>query len=155
MEPETSFPQDNKKGRVNSTKIADKWILRRINYVQFILILYKYLRRIFCGLLISTLLYNYGLCCFLNFCPNDLFMFQQWPYLTMLTCFFDAVLLQVAWLIYSNQYPHNVWKYPYLGVMDEVTGTPLLEMKSFNGEKSINNPNLKSKKSMIISPLIR
>jgi hypothetical protein len=39
--------------------------------------------------------------------------------------------------------------------MDEVTGTPLLEMKSFNGEKSINNPNLKAKKSMIISPLIR
>jgi hypothetical protein len=39
--------------------------------------------------------------------------------------------------------------------MDETTGTPLLEMKSLNGEMSINNPNLKSKKSMIISPLIR
>ena len=51
------------------------------------------------------------------------------------------------------QYLHEIFL--YIGVMDEATGTPLLEMKSLNEKKSINNPNLKSKKSMIISPLIR
>ena len=34
-------------------------------------------------------------------------------------------------------------------------GTRLLEMKSLNGEMSINNPSLKSEKRMLISPLIR
>jgi hypothetical protein len=39
--------------------------------------------------------------------------------------------------------------------MDEARGLGLLEMKSLNGEKSINNPSLKFEKSMLISPLIR
>ena len=42
----------------------------------------------------------------------------------------------------------------YLGNMDETTGTPLLQMKNVDREKSINDPHLKSK-SMVISPLIR
>jgi hypothetical protein len=39
--------------------------------------------------------------------------------------------------------------------MDEATGTPLLEMKNIEREKSINNPHLKSKKNVVINPLIR
>jgi hypothetical protein len=59
-----------------------------------------------------------------------------------MTCFFDVVLMQVAWLI-------------HLGVMDEPTGTRLQEMRNLNGEMSTNNPSLKSEKRMLISPLIR
>ena len=43
----------------------------------------------------------------------------------------------------------------YTGEMDETSGTPLLEMKNMEREKSINNPHLKSKKNVFISPLIR
>ncbi len=33
----------------------------------------------------------------------------------------------------------------YIGNMDETTGTPLLQMKNMDREKSINDPHLKSK----------